>query len=179
MGGYGTPRTVAYMQSNPGPNTITGNLTSDPKLQPDFRITVASPAKDAGVALGLNSVDFFGTPIPPTKPDIGACEVPAAGPSAGVSESTSAPASLLLEQNYPNPFNPTTSIRYALPRESRITLVVFDILGRTVATLIDGIQAAGVHQARFEGAALATGTYIYRLQADGQAPLIRTMAIVK
>jgi hypothetical protein len=75
------------------------------------------------------------------------------------------PASFSLAQNYPNPFNPSTTIEFALPRNSYVTLAVFNALGQRVATLLEGEQTAGYHQAAFDAAGLASGVYLYRLQA--------------
>jgi hypothetical protein len=77
----------------------------------------------------------------------------------------SLPGTFLLHQNYPNPFNPTTTIRYALPTRSQVTLTVFNPLGQRVATLVEGEREAGHHEARFDASGLATGVYLYRLQA--------------
>lgn len=72
-----------------------------------------------------------------------------------------------LEQNYPNPFNPSTNIEFSLPRSSKVSLVVYDLLGRQVATLINGeVRGAGKHAAAFSSTGLATGVYFYRLTAD-------------
>ena len=71
-----------------------------------------------------------------------------------------------LEQNYPNPFNPTTKISYSLPRTSNISLRVYDILGRDVATIFEGVQAAGNNETVFDGSNLASGIYFYRLRAN-------------
>ena len=70
--------------------------------------------------------------------------------------------------SYPNPFNPVTTIRYRLPAEARVLLQVFDVLGRAVATLVEAPQPAGPHEARFDGSRLASGLYVYRLEAGGE-----------
>jgi hypothetical protein len=71
-----------------------------------------------------------------------------------------------LEQNYPNPFNPTTTIRYALPKQSHVVLEVYDILGRQVKTLVNEMERAGEYSVVFDGRSLASGVYIYRIVAD-------------
>lgn len=76
------------------------------------------------------------------------------------------PAQFRLEQNYPNPFNPTTTIRYALPHRSHITLVVFNALGQKVTELVTGTIDAGVHEVVFDASYLASGIYFYRLSAS-------------
>lgn len=78
---------------------------------------------------------------------------------------SSLPADFSLSQNFPNPFNPTTVISYQLPTASRVNLKVFDMLGREVATLVNGQMEAGVHQVSFDASRLASGVYIYQLQA--------------
>lgn len=70
-----------------------------------------------------------------------------------------------LHQNYPNPFNPVTTIRYRLPEDAFVNLTIYDSLGRQVAKLVDGWRNAGTHQVTFDGSNLASGIYIFRLQA--------------
>lgn len=88
------------------------------------------------------------------------------------------PAIYDLCQNYPNPFNPSTRIEYQLPVSSHVVLRVYDVLGREVATLVNGIQDAGVHAATFDGTRLASGVYIYRLTASGIS-LVKKMLLEK
>jgi glucose/arabinose dehydrogenase len=88
------------------------------------------------------------------------------------------PPHFALARNYPNPFNPTTSIGYDTQEEGRVTLSVFDILGRKVATLVDGVQEAGSHTAVFNGADFASGVYLYRL-TTARGSLVKNMTLVR
>ena len=76
------------------------------------------------------------------------------------------PMQYALEQNYPNPFNPTTSIQYALPRASYVKLTIYDILGRAVNVLVNGMQTPGYKSVSFNASQLPSGVYLYRLQAE-------------
>lgn len=76
------------------------------------------------------------------------------------------PDAFNLEQNYPNPFNPSTVIRYSLPSASTVTLRVYDMLGRNVATILqNGQKDAGLHEAIFDGAGLNSGVYTCEIHA--------------
>jgi hypothetical protein len=91
------------------------------------------------------------------------------------------PVTFGLEQNYPNPFNPSTTIRYALPASGMVRLAVYNSLGQEIATLVDGSQDAGVHEAVFvpgRTEAAASGVYYYRLVA-GQKRETKSMVYVK
>ena len=73
------------------------------------------------------------------------------------------PNSSILYQNYPNPFNTTTNIEYQIAYMGFITLKVYDLLGRDVVTLFEGVQQPGSYEAIFNGSKLASGVYLYRL----------------
>jgi len=87
-------------------------------------------------------------------------------------------ASYRLHQNFPNPFNPATVIRFQLPEEQRVTIRVYDILGREVRMLVDGMRGAGEHQVLFDATGLPTGVYIYRL-VTGEFVESRKMQLVR
>ncbi len=90
------------------------------------------------------------------------------------------PKEITLEQNYPNPFNPTTVIEFALPASEVITLRVFDSMGRTVTTLLNQKpHTAGTHTVQFDASGLASGVYLYRLEAESSVLMTRTMLLVK
>jgi len=88
------------------------------------------------------------------------------------------PTDFALLQNYPNPFNPTTIIRYTLPVRSQVTLVVYNALGQEIATLVDQVQDSGAKAVQFDAAGLASGLYLYRLQA-GSFVQTRSMVLLR
>jgi hypothetical protein len=83
-----------------------------------------------------------------------------------VEVAVSAPTAYSLEQNYPNPFNPSSTISFSLPSSGCVTLKVYNMLGQEVATLVNGKLEAGVHNAVWTPGELASGLYVYRLQAS-------------
>lgn len=90
-----------------------------------------------------------------------------------------APRSLALEQNFPNPFNPSTRIRFSVPNDGRATLRIYDITGRELATLFDGVAIAGrIQAATFDASLLASGVYFARLES-GNSRLTRKMLLLR
>jgi hypothetical protein len=76
------------------------------------------------------------------------------------------PEDFALYQNYPNPFNPTTTIKYDLPKDVKVTIKIYDILGKLVVTLVNGeLKKAGYYEAEFDGTSFASGVYFYRVEA--------------
>ena len=88
------------------------------------------------------------------------------------SNSSVIPSVYELEQNFPNPFNPATTIRYALPQNDHVTIKVYNLAGKEIATLVDGeLQSAGYHTVVWDGRnpenlPVASGIYVYRMQTD-------------
>ena len=87
------------------------------------------------------------------------------------------PDEFVLEQNFPNPFNPITNISYSIPTEGKVELIVYDILGRNVQTIVNEIQTAGKHIATFNGNELSSGVYFYRLNYSGHSTVKKMMLL--
>ncbi|MFA6598125.1 MAG: T9SS type A sorting domain-containing protein [Ignavibacteriaceae bacterium] len=75
------------------------------------------------------------------------------------------PSTFALSQNYPNPFNPTTTMQFSLASDAKVAIKVFDMLGREVANIVEGSYAAGVHKVEFNASKLASGLYVYQINA--------------
>ena len=75
------------------------------------------------------------------------------------------PKEYSLYQNYPNPFNPTTTIKFDLPNDGLVQLEIFDILGRRIVSLLEEYKTAGSYEQVFNASSLASGVYVYKLQA--------------
>ena len=95
-----------------------------------------------------------------------------------LNENINIPNDFTLSLNYPNPFNPITTIKYGLPRGSKVTLKVFDILGREVATLVAQHQPAGYYQINWDAFSHSSGIYFYQIQAS-EFKQIRKMILLK
>lgn len=100
------------------------------------------------------------------------------GMVTSVDEHDETPVSIALFQNYPNPFNPVTTIGFELSQPGNVTMELFDMLGRKVATLLNEWRPTGNHQIRVDGSSLSSGIYMYRI-SSGEASLTRTMTLVK
>jgi hypothetical protein len=88
------------------------------------------------------------------------------------------PTEFALFQNYPNPFNPSSVVRYDVPFTAHVTIKVFDVLGKEVATLVDEQKSAGTHEVRMTAGSLASGVYIYRMQS-GEYVSVKKMILMK
>ncbi len=172
--------------------------TSDPLLIKDsyFKQTTNSPTIDAG----NSNYSFLITDIEgqrrDDKLDIGADEFSLdaiyfepltqddVGPKSNNNvtsvdwETDNLSNNFLLNQNYPNPFNPITTISYYIPRNCKVNISVFDILGNKVKVLLDETQYSGEHQVRFDGSNLSSGVYYYLLRTE-ESVLTNKMLLLK
>jgi Pro-kumamolisin, activation domain/Secretion system C-terminal sorting domain len=138
-----------------------GVLTS---LKPVFRILGSG---NNAIQIAFNTIDNTITPVTSAS---GSPQ-----PSVYVNNT---PKNFAVKQNYPNPFNPSTVISYDIPRESHVSLIIYDVIGRKVATLYDGNEKAGTYNVRFDASNLASGIYFYRLQA-GNFVSTKKMLLIK
>jgi len=155
---------VVYYNSN-GDNTIGPDVRID-ILEPDSTASLA-PAwlliflGQAGDTLPVPGDQFVLSTVKPlTSSDV----YDFTGTISSVQPDT-APLAFSLEQNYPNPFNPVTTISFGLAMPVNVNLMMYDILGRRVAVLVNERMGAGYHQVKFDGTHLASGVYFYRIQA--------------
>jgi len=91
---------------------------------------------------------------------------------------TGVPKEYSLHQNYPNPFNPVTKIRFDIPKSGDVKLVIYDLLGGEVLTLVNQSLQAGFYEADLDASSYASGVYFYRLEASSYSQ-VRRMILVK
>lgn len=97
----------------------------------------------------------------------------------GLENRTVVPQEFFLSQNFPNPFNPTTKVIYSLPRQTDVSIFVFDVLGRKVAAFSQENQMAGSHEQILDGTSWATGMYFYQLITGGRIRATKRMLLLK
>ena len=97
--------------------------------------------------------------------------------TVGVPEVTNIPKTFAVEQNYPNPFNPVTVIKYQVPQPVNVSIKVFDLLGKEVASLVNEKKEPGYYEASFDGSNLASGLYFYRIKAGNFVETKKMMLI--
>jgi len=157
-----------------------GNMDVDPlfthTVGADYHLQDGSPCIGAGIdSLEITGTwylapitDLEGNPRPNpvgSMPDMGAYESPLALPSAISSDGNQIPDKFVLYQNYPNPFNPLTHICFDLPRAEDVQLLVYDVLGRQIAILVNQKMVAGVHEFQWHAQDIPSGIYFYQLKA--------------
>ncbi|MEO8398838.1 MAG: T9SS type A sorting domain-containing protein, partial [Ignavibacteriaceae bacterium] len=90
----------------------------------------------------------------------------------------SSPKDYELSQNYPNPFNPSTTIKFSLPEDGNVKLIIYNLLGQKIKTLIDGFTEAGIHTINFNGEGLQSGLYFYKIETQGFNQ-VKKMTLIK
>ncbi len=163
-GRYAAQAGQATIDLDGAPFPLTLTLRGSPG---DPTVTISALASDGRL---IDEMDLVvGQPAMITDPEVVQLRI----------EGEELPTEYELDQNYPNPFNPATTIRFALPESSDVTLDVFDVLGRRVAVLLqaDGMNA-GWHDVHFDASRLASGVYLYRIRA-GTFHKVKQMIILK
>lgn len=138
------------------------------------------PTASATGRLAINYRVVDGGPAGQNSDFIGIDYLRVIGPSTvGISTTNGeVPTTYALGQNYPNPFNPSTNINFSLPVSGLAKLVVFDVSGKVVATILNGEKAAGNYTADFDASRLSSGVYFYRLES-GSYSETKKMLLVK
>ncbi|RQW07207.1 T9SS C-terminal target domain-containing protein [candidate division KSB1 bacterium] len=144
-----------------------------------YQLLENSPCIGAGKRIPNNGgQDFWGNPLNDNAPNIGAF---AGDPVSGVDQKKinfNAPRELELLQNYPNPFNLRTTISYTIPIPSRVELMVYDIRGVKVKSIVDQVLNVGEYNTTFDASDLPSGAYLCKL-TSGPVTKIRTMMFIK
>ena len=154
----------------------SSNNLSTAASQTQFTPTAAQWAtKIFLMPTGTNMVRFTGYSV--FGNDAFIDDITAGGPTGIETPLTLAPEKFELMQNYPNPFNPVTKINFSLPKNGFVSLKIYDILGKEVASIVNNQLAAGIYSYDFNGSALASGMYFYRLESNGFTDVKRMMLI--
>jgi lysophospholipase L1-like esterase len=180
IGSVSNPVLISSIISDP-PGIITGNFFrySDGYI----KIDTIFPGKGYWV-----KVNQPGKLILSTRPTLAASsrikivptsDLPPSPPDGSTAVEQTIPNEYGLEQAYPNPFNPTTTIKYQLPVDSKVTLKVYDLLGQVVQTLVDGMESAGYKSKEWNAGTVASGIYFYRLEATSVSDPTKNFTQVK
>ena len=94
-----------------------------------------------------------------------------------INEPKDIPAKFNLFQNFPNPFNPTTTIKYNIPKDEHVKLVVYDVTGKVVKELVNEYKTAGIHSVEFNAGSYASGTYYFKIEAGGDKDIKKMMLL--
>ncbi|MDP8240673.1 MAG: T9SS type A sorting domain-containing protein [Candidatus Hatepunaea meridiana] len=159
-----------------------GNINENPLFvnsdEGDFHLTANSPCIDAGTAffvweedtlINLSEDEYQGF-----APDMGAFESPYEN---SIDESKYTPHIFALHPNFPNPFNASTSIQFNLPVNGRITLAIYDLNGREVASLTNAYYKAGIHHMIWNAEDVASGVYLVWLEVQNQSKMMKVVLI--
>ncbi len=185
FGGSSVAVPFAYTQGSWQTTTLLVNLNVDSAkfymngtMVHKWRWTAG--ASGTAVPKKLSAADFFGA----TATDEFYVDNFSYNPSAnwiitGINQvGNTVPVEYALSQNYPNPFNPTTKINFALPKSGLVTMKVYDILGKEVATLVNEVKNAGSYTVDFNASSLTSGVYFYKVSVNGFSE-VKKMLLLK
>jgi uncharacterized repeat protein (TIGR01451 family) len=144
----------------------------------EFEYTAPSTEGDITMAANGNSVNLSGTSSGDQWNFADNKIITVQNTTAITDTRPATPNGFELKQNFPNPFNPVTKINYSLDKSGNVQLSVYDALGKTIATLVDGFQTTGSYAVDFNGAALESGVYVYRLNL-GNKTISKRMMLIK
>ena len=157
---------------------LSVSIGAESLLEGQVRLSSGQPA--VGVQVQLFDLTDLRRFVGTTTDETGHFALPLR--SLSTNRGTALPTDFALGQNYPNPFNPSTVIPYQTPASAHVRLEVFNLLGQRLATLVDGVRAAGVHMAQWDatdaaGRAMGAGVYIYRLSSGGMTATRRMVLV--
>ena len=162
---YFTSIDTGYISSGKIYKTINGGVNWETQTVPPsvFLNSMSFPATDTGYVVGNGGVIL---------------KTVTGGTTNITQVSNEIPDGFVLFQNYPNPFNPTTSINFCIPKDGLVKLVVYDVLGKQVAVILNGEQTAGTYQVTFDASKLTSGVYFYRLITEKNV-VTKKMLLIK
>ena len=179
IGSETMPISVNAVASTP-PGIITSRFFG--YVEAYIAVDTIKPGKGYWVKVTQDGTIVFSTIAPShsvkTISAVSSSELPPPPPFEENARTNGRPMEFFLQDNFPNPFNPSTHINYALPAPSYVRLIVFDLLGRVVADLINQFQDAGYKSVSFDASNLPSGVYVYRLQA-GKFSSVKKMVLMK
>ena len=148
-------------------STAMPNVVNDLTIDNEAGVVLSQETTVVGVLYLTRGV--FDNTIPFVLGENGRVEVGEGSLAVVVSTDQLAglPTEFKLHQNFPNPFATAATIRYDVPRTTRVSITVYDMMGRRVMKVVDKEHAPGTYDAALEGRSLASGVYVYRIEADG------------
>jgi hypothetical protein len=161
-------------------STIADSVFVDQNLNSGSWVTILTKSLPGSIPISIVLSDA--TPNPTggmvLRADALKCSLRQDATSVEKQQARGIPETFVIRQNHPNPFNPSTRIEYAVPTSGNVSLRVFDMLGREVAVLVDGMVEAGWYSVNFNAQNLSSGVYLYRLESRGFAQTLK-MVILK
>jgi hypothetical protein len=160
-------------------STIADSVFVDQNANSGTWVTILTRSLPASIPIDFVVSDASTDPAGGTvlRADALRCSLRQEATSVEKRDSENLPSSYVLRQNHPNPFNPSTRIEYAVPKAGNVSLRVFDMLGREVAVLVDGMVEAGWYAVNFNAQNLASGVYLYRLESRGFAQTLKMVVL--